>query len=65
MRPFLLQLYGYTPLHMACLYDQTRVVVELLKKFKSESSAVNVKDKVSMGWSGIYETEFIILLCGL
>ena len=50
---------------MACLYDQTRVVVELLKKFKSESSAVNVKDKVSMGWSGIYETEFIILLCGL
>ena len=41
-----LQLYGYTPLHMACLYDQARVVAELLKKLKSEQDAVNIKDKV-------------------
>lgn len=44
---FLFQLYGYTPLHMACLYDQTRVVAELLKKLKTELNAVNAKDNVS------------------
>ena len=44
---FLFQVYGYTPLHMACLYDQTRVVAEILKKLKNEPNAVNTKDNVS------------------
>ena len=33
---------------MACLYDQTRVVAELLKKLKTELNAVNAKDNVSI-----------------
>ena len=64
---FLFQLYGYTPLHLACLYDQTRVVAELLKKFKTEQNAVNAKDKVSMNTVSMNQIHvceiFIILLC--
>ena len=33
---------------MACLYDQARVVSELLKKLKSEPNAVNIQDNVSI-----------------
>lgn len=40
------QFYGYTPLHVACLYEQQRVVSELLKKLRSDPKGVNIQDKV-------------------
>ena len=43
---FSYQLYGYTALHVACFYDQQRVVVELLKKFSA--SGINIQDNVSV-----------------
>ena len=41
------QLYGYTPLHLACLYSHHRVVMELLRKLRSDSCAINTQDKVT------------------
>ena len=41
------QIYGYTPLHVACLYDQQRVVLELLKTLGSNPGGVNIQDKVN------------------
>ncbi len=40
------QLYGYTPLHVACLYECQRIVQELLKGKLSKPDFVNMKDKV-------------------
>lgn len=40
------QIYMHTPLHMACLYNQSRVVAELLKKLSSVEGSVCLPDKV-------------------
>ena len=44
---YYIQLYGHTPLHVACLYDQQKVVLELLKKMESSPKLVNQPDNVS------------------
>ena len=37
----------HTPLHLACMYNQGRVVAELLKKLSSVEGSVCVPDKVT------------------
>lgn len=37
----------HTPLHLACMYNQGRVVAELLKKLSSVEGSVSVPDKVT------------------
>jgi len=46
------ELYGYTPLHLACLYSHHRVVMELLRKLRSDSCAINTQDK--LGWTVLH-----------
>jgi hypothetical protein len=46
------EIYGHTPLHMACMYNQGRVVTELLKKLSSVEGSVCVPDKY--GWTPLH-----------
>jgi len=36
----------HTPLHIACLYDQQRIVQELLRTMDFKSDLINKKDRV-------------------
>lgn len=42
-----IQIYGYTSLHIACLFDQQRVVGELLRRVGDGGSPINEQDNVS------------------
>lgn len=43
-----IQVYGHSPLHTACLYEQQQIMQELLKKVDPKSDFINQKDKVQM-----------------
>jgi ankyrin repeat protein len=45
-------IYQHTPLHMACMYNQNRVVAELLKKLSSVEGGVCIQDK--FGWTPLH-----------
>lgn len=46
------QVFMHTPLHIASLYDQQRIVQELLRTMDFKVDLVNMKDK--FGWSALH-----------
>ena len=40
------QIYGYTSLHIGCLFDQEKVVDELLRRAEDEDGSIDAQDNV-------------------
>lgn len=43
-----IQVYGHSPLHVACLYEQQRIVPELLRLTSSCPNFIDLKDNASV-----------------